>query len=371
MRKEKLLLLAALAVVAGLAITSNANAQLNIPWALCAADFNGDNLIDLVAANNGGGANGVISLFLNQGNNTFAQTDYPGGNQGRHCAVADLNGDEVPDIAVANGVGNNVSVLLNNGDGTFGETTNYMHGAGLWSVALGDVNADGSVDIVTGNSGGGGRLGVLLNDGTGAFAPAEGSPFASGTDTRFASLADVNGDGVLDAVASNYNPSMITVMFGNGDGTFTAGKPFASVTGHPNRSIIADLNGDEILDLAYANHLTGNTAFRLGNGDGTFGDAVVSPGGSQTESLVGPADFNGDGLMDIVSGAANGFVVKFGNGDGTFNNMAIQTGGTVRAVGIGDINGDKILDIVVANQMASSTLLVFLGDGAGDFTLFE
>jgi hypothetical protein len=374
---KKTLILSSLVLMVSLVSMPVSWAQLNNPWTLCMADFNGDGLNDLVAANNAGG---MIGVFINKGDGTFANTNYPGGNQGRHCAVADLNGDGAPDVVItSNDAQRGVSVMLNNGDGTF-SITYYTAGQGTWSVAIDDLNSDGFPDIVTSNSGGGGTIGVLLNDGAGQFTPAEGSPFPSGRDSRFVALFDTNKDGILDAVVANYGVGELSVLLGKGDGTFDyadrtdflaeAGEPSLTAD-HPNRMAIGDFDKDGVLDLIYANHgaRSGDTVFRHGNGDGTFGDPVISPTRVRPESMVGPVDFDGDGNLDVVTGSdVNGFLVKLGDGDGNFTRTTrVLTGARVRALAVGDIDGDGIPDLVVANQILNSELMLFLGDGKGGF----
>ena len=367
-------------LLAGVVLAANSHAQapLNNPWSLCVADLNGDGLSDLIAANNAGG---LISVFINQGALAFAQVDYPGGAQGRHCAVADLNGDNVPDVVIAsNDANRGITVMLNDGQGNFDLTyygTAFGTGTGVWSVAIADVNADGAPDLVVASAAGGGIIAVLLNDGTGQFAPADASPFSSGTDSRFVALFDTNGDGLLDAVVSNYSVNRISVLEGNGDGTFGNRTQFPIGAGdpndHPNQMAIGDFNNDGILDLVHSCHgnLSADTVFWPGNGDGTFGDHLLSDTRDRPEAMAGPVDFDGDGNLDVVIGSdVEGFRVEFGDGNGQFTRKPkFDLGVRVRAIGIGDLDGDGIPDLAIAPQRNPSSLMIYLNDGAGNFRL--
>src|SRR5262249_50759047 len=147
---------------------------------------------------------------------------------------------------------------------------------------------------------------------------------------RFVALFDTDGDDKLDAVVANYNVGRISILLGNGDGTFDAdnrtsfevlaGEP-SHTADHPNRMAVGDFNNDGILDFVHGNHgaRSADLEFHPGTGTGDFGDPILTDTLIRPESIAGPVDFDGDGNLDVVVGSdTNGFMVRLGNGDGTF-----------------------------------------------------
>jgi hypothetical protein len=252
-------------------------------------------------------------------------------------AMADFDGDSRQDLAVV--VSGGVAVWRGNGDGTFRDRTDLDTGPVPRSVAGADLNRDGRVDLVTANAGDypafKGTVSVLFGNGDGTFQPAH--VFDAGSYSLFLTIADVDGDGDLDVVAAGYT---IAVLLNRGDGTL--GAPFES-------------------------------AARSG---GTF--RVQATSSAQGSSPVGIADLNGDGRPDLV--VANGGAerdygcpdycaayVQLGNGDGTFGPAAgFGTGSRCAAVAVADFNQDGKPDVVVSNNYdRETTVSVLLGNGDG------
>ena len=196
--------------------------------------------------------------MLGTGNGGF--TNVPGspftvGGGTTGVAVGDFNGDGKPDLAVTNATSNNVSVLLGTGNGSFTNAPGSPFAVGLTPVriAVGDFNGDSKLDLVVGNANGN-SVSVLLGTGNGSFINAPGSPFAASNPDGIA-VADFNGDGKLDLVVANaVANNTVSVLLGNGNGTFTAapGSPFA-VGGNPQGVAAADFNGDGKPDIAVLN----------------------------------------------------------------------------------------------------------------------
>jgi len=347
------------------------------PDSVAIGDLNGDGVPDLAVVNRCGGdphcTLGSVSVLLGNGDGTFraAVTYNSGGYYADSVAIADVNGDGKPDLVVANlcpnkgcGQGSTglVSVLLGNGDGTFQPPVGYSSGGQYASaVAVGDLNGDGTPDIAVANfdqcngcSTGG--VSVLLGNGDGTFqAPVSYS--SGGYDGVSVAIGDVNGDGHPDLVVGNDITSSVGVLLGNGDGTFQAAVTY-SLGGNyvPNSIAVGDLRGDGILDLVTTNNVAPGISVLLGNGDGTFQAPVSYNPGVYRPSSVAITDVNGDGHPDLVVAGGADASVLLGNGDGTFQTHQIyRSGGSAAdSVAVGDLNGDGRPDLVVANLGTNS-----------------
>ena len=271
------------------------------PSSLAVADLDGDGKPDLVTGGEGSGAGGMVSVLVNSGEGSFdAKRDYPTAATPTSVAAGDLDGDRAPDLAVAmvdndvSGAGG-IAVLGNDGDGAFGASRVYPLGADPASVAIGDLNADGSADLATANTYAG-TISVLLNDGHGRF-PAR-RDYATGDWAPSVAIGDLNDDGKADLVAGQFD-RFVSVFFNQGDGTF--GVPREHQTGrYSNDVAIADVNGDGAPDLATANYQS-NTVSVLANwGDGSF-VARRDYGTAIDPWSVAIGDLNGDGRPEVAA----------------------------------------------------------------------
>jgi VCBS repeat protein/FG-GAP repeat protein len=207
------------------------------------ADLNGDGIPDIVGTSLGaGGQLGSVFVLLGKGHRKFAKAFgfSSDGQQPHGIAVGDLNHDGIPDLAVANADSGGVTVFLGKGDGTFGKPTHYRVGAGTWTLVLGDFNGDGNLDMAVGAFSN--RIYVLLGNGDGTFGPSRGYAGGSGV----VAAADFNGDGKLDLATARGG---VSVLLGNGDGTFQKPVDF-DVHGAPGDLIVADFNHDGKPDIA-------------------------------------------------------------------------------------------------------------------------
>jgi hypothetical protein len=279
------------------------------------------------------------------------------------AAVADMNGDQIPDLIIANSSGKMISLLIGNGDGTYASALLFgSEHPGVNALAVGDFNGDGKPDIVTAN---GSSVSTFLNTGKNNIYTYTGD-YPSGSASSSIAAGDFNHDGKLDVVVTNAGGS-VSILSGNGDGTFLPRQAYA--TGNsPVTVIVADFNGDGNLDLAVANQADGTVGILLGNGDGTFQAQQAFPAGLTPMGLA-TADVNGDGILDLATtnyGSAT-VTVLLGVGNGTFHGGAsFAVGNDPEAVAVGDINRDGKPDLVVANS-SDSTLSVLLGEGNGAF----
>jgi len=335
--------------------------------ALTASDIASASTASVTVTNSGPGGGTSNGVPLEVTNPTpgvsFGRSDLPAGN-GVALVTGDFNGDGKLDLAATNSSGNNVSVLLGNGGGTFQTAVNYNVGNNPHGLVAGDFNGDGKLDLAVADSNDN-NVSVLLGNGDGTFQAAV--PYAVGHNPNALVVGDFNGNGKLDLAVVNFNDNSISVLLGNGDGTFQAAIPYG-VGNNPGAVVTGDFNGDGKLDLAVVNSNDNDISVLLGNGDGTFQAAVPYSVGHDPSALV-TGDFNGDGKLDLaaVNSNDNNVSVLLGNGDGTFQAAAnYGAAGNPSAVSLADFNGDGKLDLAVANSIGNN-LSVLLGNGDGTF----
>jgi hypothetical protein len=303
--------------------------------------------------------------------------NYPVGASPQAVVTGDFNGDGRLDLAVANGAGSTVSILLGNADGTFQTAQNFATGVGPQSIAVGDFNGDGKLDIVTANAN---DVSVLLGNGNGTFQaprsialPGEFPPGYTGPTAlpqapSSVAVGDLNGDGKLDLVVrgqttftvltgtgyygnyyATYRDGYVNVLLGNGDASFTPKAAYHLDNGDGSALALGNFNGDGKLDVVAVSTSGGGVNVLPGNGDGTLQAPIHSASGVPFGgNSVATGDFNGDGKLDLVTRSfdGNGVLVQKGNGDGTFQApQFVAVGSTVQSVVVGDVNSDGKLDI--------------------------
>jgi hypothetical protein len=340
---------------------------------MATGDFRGTGILDLAVVNLNFH---TVSVFQGNGDGTFTPNPftYPvDSRDDEFIAVGDVNGDGHADIVV---VGSNVSVLLNNGDGTFQNAIiSPMHDtlASRSGFALGDVNGDGRLDIVTASDG----IGVLLGNGDGTFR----LPYfiTSGNQgPRGLVLADLRGTGTLDLATVSFftqcdpetgecvDYGTVSVRFGTGDGFFQPSRDY-DIGGATSTIAVGDFNGDGIPDLVTGNGFSTlrpiSLSVLLGNGDGTFQRPIYSSLSGAPSSLVA-ADFNRDGLSDVAAALPfnNAVTVALSNGDGTFGErLNLPINRYPYALVTADFNSDGFPDLASAN-LGTGTVSVLLND---------
>ena len=266
------------------------------------------------------------------------------------------------------------------GAGTgFGFVNSSNPTVGTQAIATGDFNSDGVPDLVVGTStvtGGAsppGYLTILLGNGDGTFTATAANP-ATGIDPFFIATGDFNGDGNLDLAVANAASNTVTILLGNGDGSFTPTSATLPTGSDPVSIAVGDFNADGILDLAVANATGDNVTVLLGKGDGTFAPTSASPVTGINPDSIAVGDFNGDGIPDLATANvnSNSVTILLGNGDGSFTPAAETpaTGSGPNAITVADFNGDGIADIATTNLGPTDTdgsITVLLGKGDGTF----
>jgi hypothetical protein len=242
------------------------------------------------------------------------------------------------------------------------------------AVAIGDFDVNGKPDLVVANQGSD-NISVVLGNGDGSFQPA--TNYAVGFIPQAVGVGDFDGDGKPDvAVANNFAPSSVSVLLGNGDGTLQAAVNYPTAD-NPTSLVIGDFNGDQKPDIALSSGYTdpGTVTILLGNGDGTFLPSVTFSAGRFPYAMAS-GDFNRDNKLDLVianniqvGGALGGSVTLLpGKGDGTFD-----LGGTNRmerspgSIIVADFNQDGMLDVATGNDAVVGSASILLGNGDGTF----
>lgn len=301
------------------------------PQGIVAGDFDNNGIIDLAVTNEN---DNTVSILLGNGSGGFAVQASPPATDIAPVAIAaaDVNQDGKLDLLVVNqtgascGQGNgSLSVLEGDGTGKFSTSQTVCLGILPASIVVADLNGDGLPEVVVNNQGGGGAscatgvgsITVLINFGGifDLFGLGVNS-FCAGPGPTALAAGDFNNDGKIDIAVANVNNNAVSVLLGNGDGSFQSAVSYSTGGGLVPSSILTlDINGDGILDLAVANQGSSNVSIMIGNGDGTFQESPASAPpslfptvatvsgqslGRSPVSIVA-ADVNGDGRLDLLT----------------------------------------------------------------------
>ncbi len=326
------------------------------PYFVAAGEFNGDGRPDLAVADY---FSNDVTILLGNGSGGFAQpagSPVAAGLGPAAIAVGDFNGDGRSDLAVAGNGSGDVTILLGNGAGGFTQPGGSPIGTGPGpiSVAVADFNLDLKPDIAVADNLSN-NVTILLGNGAGGFTQAAGSPVGAGSGPMSVAAGLLNGDGMPDLAVANNQSNNVTILLGNGAGGFTqaAGSPVAAGSG-PVAVAIADLGGGGGRDLAVVNNQSDTVSILLGNGSGGFAPApgLPVPAGPAPASIA-VADFNLDGRPDLAVVASGNDTVRIVIGDNTGRfgrppGSIFGVASTPYSSATGDFNLDGKPDLAVA-----------------------
>ncbi len=326
-------------------------------------DFTGDGITDLVATR---GASGSVYVLPGNGDGTFDPaivTVIAGDPTLFTLTSGDFNGDSNLDLAIALGFDWHWVFLPGNGDGTFGTLQTYGDATAHPGVASGDFDGDSELDVVSLLYYGLVQFHHGNGDGTFTSSPAIDLGVEQ---SRGITAGYWNADSFLDLATANDGNNNVSILLGDGSGGFSLATPATYTVGSvPTGIKSSDLNGDADADLIVSNISSDNISILLGNGDGTFQTATnYSTYGASGPRDIVVSDFDNDGKPDIVSANTGGDDVSLfiGNGDGTFQTairLALAGADGPTVVTSADFDGNGLPDIATVNgySLNASVLL--------------
>jgi hypothetical protein len=285
-------------------------------------------------------------------------------------AVGDLDGDGTPDVATPNSQASVVTVLLGNGDGTLAPFQAYATFSEPQDVRMADLTGDGVLDLVTADYAGGGVT-VLRGLGDGTFAPRKAHAIGTGLVSLVA--ADLNDDARLDLAVSWESNSRIAILTALPDSGFAPAVPIVTGT-TPHQIDAADLDHDGRPDIAVASHGAAAVSVHLGDGTSLSPATAFAAGAAPIGVTIADLDLDGDADLVVSNVNAATISVLLGNGDGTFAPpVARPTAPRPRGMDAGDLDGDGVPEVVVATGYpdGDSVLTVYRGVGDGTLALLE
>jgi hypothetical protein len=295
---------------------------------------------------------------------------YEVGLEPSDIALGDLNGDGVLDVVTTNRASDSLSIMFGNAEGILQTAATYATGpTGTGArnpsgLAIEDLNGDFSLDLLVVNAGEdsmfAGDLAVFLASGGGAFQDAR--VYTVGDQPVDLIAGDLNEDGFTDVVTANFGSGDVAVLLGNGDGSFLPAVRYT--TGPVSSVVLGDLNGDSHLDVITSMFVSQSLGILLGNGDGTLQPVLPNPVGIMRSLALG--DVNGDSRLDVVGSIVSSetVAVLVMKEDGAFQPVAFYAAGKApETVVLKDLDLDGFLDVVTSNGDGVAAVLLGRGDG--------
>jgi len=336
------------------------------PENMVAADFNGDGKIDLATANI---SDGTVSVLTNNGNGTFttAATVTVGTSSSETASVAagDFNGDGKMDLAVANGLDNNVIIFTNKGNATFAPMFTNFFSQGPYFIVAADVNGDGRTDYALSQYGAPVFFEGINRGNTNFYTSGT---FDGASPSYSCAAADVNGDGSVDFITANYTAHSLTVLTNSGNGTLTVAS-MPAVGNGPYTVAVGDFygTGKPALAVAYYGYSYLTILTNLGGGNFVSNGVAALPA---TGYFVTAADVNGDGKPDLVCTAGTNTVVLLNDGHGNFAPFATLNTGGADSIVVADVNGDGFPDII-SEIPGLNSVVIFTNSGPSKLVVGE
>ncbi len=353
-------------------------------------DSSGDGNLDLVAVDSGNPGSVWTLLGDGAGNFAAATSIVLPGQAGGNLIFGDFNGDGLLDFADNDFTSAQMTVYLALPSSQFATGVSSTTPDSVYDACgstVGDLNGDGFPEIVSANCADG-TITIYANNGDGTFQQGvyydtANVPSGSASSVPYSvptavTIADVNGDGNADIIATNFYASDVTVLFGNGDATVQVPNFGYTTGGYPSTAaVVADFNGDGLLDILVADDIY-SFSYMKGYGDGTFRAALdfYTPTTDNGEAYgwdIATGDFNGDGFTDVVvanccGDATVGITVFLSRGDGSLlPGVNYGAGGNWSFVTVADFNKDGKMDIAALDYVAGQ-IQIYKGKGDGTFT---